>query len=235
MRKIMQLTVCLLTVMTLQCVITPVSALFLPKETERHTTTDPLPAAEAQIERPTVVIDPGHGGVDGGSIGSGYTEKDITLQIALQLGTALEQRGCTVIYTRSTDTALSELVSEDLFQRVMISNDAQADAFISIHLNSSEYIASGFEVWSSFSDTRSYSLAQTLNDTLSALNYTEAREMRDQDESNLLVLALNEAPSVLLKLGFITSAEDMRVLADAAFQRELTDQLADTIYAYVTQ
>lgn len=97
MRKIMQLTVCLLTVMTLQCVITPVSALFLPKETERHTTTDPLPAAEAQIERPTVVINPGHGGVDGGSIGSGYTEKDITLQIALQLGAALEQRGCTVI------------------------------------------------------------------------------------------------------------------------------------------
>lgn len=235
MRKIMQLTVCLLTVMTLQCVITPVSALFLPKETERHTTTDPLPAAEAQIERPTVVIDPGHGGVDGGSIGSGYTEKDITLQIALQLGAALEQRGCTVIYTRSTDTALSERVSEDLFQRVMISNDAQADAFISIHLNSSEYISSGFEVWSSFSDTRSYSLAQTLNDTLSALNYTEAREMRDQDESNLLVLALNEAPSVLLELGFITSAEDMRVLADAAFQRELTDQLADTIHAYVTQ
>lgn len=144
-------------------------------------------------------------------------------------------RGCTVIYTRSTDTALSERVSEDLFQRVMISNDAQADAFISIHLNSSEYIASGFEVWSSFSDTRSYSLAQTLNDTLSALNYTEAREMRDQDESNLLVLALNEAPSVLLELGFISSAEDMRVLADAAFQRELTDQLADTIYAYVAQ
>ena len=117
----------------------------------------------------------------------------------------------------------------------MISNDAQADAFISIHLNSSEYIASGFEVWSSFSDTRSYSLAQTLNDTLSTLNYTEAREMRDQDESNLLMLALNEAPSVLLELGFITSAEDMRVLADAAFQRELTDQLADTIHAYVTQ
>ena len=50
---------------------------------------------------------------------------------------------------------------------------------------------------------RSYSLARALNDTLSALNYTEAREMRDQDESNLLVLALNEAPSVLLELGFI--------------------------------
>lgn len=59
--------------------------------------------------------------------------------------------------------------------------------------------------------------------------------MRDQDESNLLVLALNEAPSVLLELGFITSAEDMRILADAAFQRELTDQLVDTIYAYVAQ
>lgn len=235
MRKIMQLTIIMLSVLTLQCTITPVSALFLPQEADRHTTTDPLPATEAQIERPTVVIDPGHGGVDGGSIGSGYTEKDITLQIALQLGAALEQRGCTVIYTRSTDTALSELVSEDLFQRVMISNDAQADAFISIHLNSSEFIASGFEVWSPFSDTRSYSLAQALNDTLSALNYTEAREMRDQDESNMLVLALNEAPSVLLELGFITSAEDMRILADAAFQRELTDQLADTIYAYVAQ
>ncbi|MGH9687110.1 MAG: N-acetylmuramoyl-L-alanine amidase [Candidatus Acidiferrales bacterium] len=82
----------------------------------------------------TIVIDPGHGGHDTGTIGPhGLEEKDICLDVALRLGRMIEQRlpGAQVIYTRKTD------VFVPLQERTAIANQAHADLFISIHANSS--------------------------------------------------------------------------------------------------
>ncbi|MDE3110220.1 MAG: N-acetylmuramoyl-L-alanine amidase, partial [Acidobacteriota bacterium] len=82
----------------------------------------------------TIVIDPGHGGHDTGTIGpDGLQEKDVCLDVALRLGRIIEQRlpGAQVIYTRRTD------VFVPLEQRTSIANQAHADLFISIHANSS--------------------------------------------------------------------------------------------------
>lgn len=77
-----------------------------------------------------IVIDAGHGGKDPGRPNkSGIKEKDIVLNIALDLGKKLEQNGNEVIYTRDKDIFLS------LRQRAKIANDADADLFISIHCN----------------------------------------------------------------------------------------------------
>jgi N-acetylmuramoyl-L-alanine amidase len=81
-----------------------------------------------------IVIDPGHGGHDTGTIGpSGLMEKDLCLDVALRLGKIIEQRlpGAEVIYTRSDDTFVP------LEERTNIANQAKADLFISIHANSS--------------------------------------------------------------------------------------------------
>lgn len=81
-----------------------------------------------------IVIDPGHGGHDTGTIGpTGLMEKDLCLDVALRLGKILEQRlpGADVIYTRSDDTFVP------LEERTNIANQAKADLFISIHANSS--------------------------------------------------------------------------------------------------
>jgi N-acetylmuramoyl-L-alanine amidase len=80
-----------------------------------------------------VVIDAGHGGHDTGTIGpGGLLEKDVVLDIAIRLGTLLQQRlGVQVVYTRSSD------VFVPLEERTAIANSAQADLFISIHGNSS--------------------------------------------------------------------------------------------------
>ena len=81
-----------------------------------------------------IVIDPGHGGHDTGTIGpTGLMEKDLCLDVALRLGKIIEQRlpGAEVIYTRSDDTFIP------LEQRTNIANQAKADLFISIHANSS--------------------------------------------------------------------------------------------------
>jgi N-acetylmuramoyl-L-alanine amidase len=81
----------------------------------------------------TIVVDPGHGGIDPGNPGlhfpRGLTEKDITLGIGKLVGAELTRRGLTVVLTRATDTLVA-LADRPLFCR------AECDIFVSIHVNS---------------------------------------------------------------------------------------------------
>jgi N-acetylmuramoyl-L-alanine amidase len=82
-----------------------------------------------------IVIDPGHGGHDTGTIGAtGLMEKDLCLDVALRFGKIIQQRlpGAEVVYTRADDTYIP------LEERTNIANQAKADLFISIHANSSQ-------------------------------------------------------------------------------------------------
>ena len=80
-----------------------------------------------------IVIDPGHGGHDTGTIGpNGLEEKDLVLEVGRRLGKLLETRlGAEVVYTRKDDTFIP------LETRTAIANQARADLFVSIHANSS--------------------------------------------------------------------------------------------------
>jgi N-acetylmuramoyl-L-alanine amidase len=92
-----------------------------------------------------IVIDPGHGGHDTGTIGpTGLMEKDLCLDVALRLGKIIQQRlpGAEIVYTRSDDTFIP------LEERTNIANQAKADLFISIHANSSQdHAARGVETY----------------------------------------------------------------------------------------
>jgi len=81
----------------------------------------------------TVVIDAGHGGKDSGAVGKRAQEKDLALKIALKVGALIEEniKDVKVIYTRKED------VFVELYERANIANKAEADLFISIHVNSS--------------------------------------------------------------------------------------------------
>jgi N-acetylmuramoyl-L-alanine amidase len=92
-----------------------------------------------------IVLDPGHGGHDTGTIGpTGLMEKDLCLDVALRLGKIIGQRlpGAEIVYTRSDDTFIP------LEERTNIANQAKADLFISIHANSSHNLdARGIETY----------------------------------------------------------------------------------------
>ncbi len=94
----------------------------------------PLPAnGEGVVEEKKakiIVIDPGHGGKDNGAIGNGVIEKEIVLQLGLQLSQQLQALGYTVYMTRSDDTFI------ELKSRTQLANDKLADLFVSIHANS---------------------------------------------------------------------------------------------------
>jgi N-acetylmuramoyl-L-alanine amidase len=84
-----------------------------------------------------VVIDPGHGGHDQGTVGpKGYTEKELVLDVSQRLGKLIEENmGSEVIYTRSDDTFIP------LKDRTALANERKADLFISVHANSSQIVA----------------------------------------------------------------------------------------------
>lgn len=97
----------------------------------------------AQDKTFTVVLDAGHGGHDPGKVAyKKYKEKDIALNIVLEIGKILEQsENVNVIYTRKTD------VFVDLWERGEIANKADADLFVSIHCNAHTSQAYGAETW----------------------------------------------------------------------------------------
>ncbi|MCC5978711.1 MAG: N-acetylmuramoyl-L-alanine amidase [Salinarimonas sp.] len=137
-------------------------------------------AVAAQIgeldDRPVIVVDPGHGGVDPGAVASGgVTEKEIVLAFGLRLRERLEEKGrYQVIMTREEDVFVS------LADRVRIAREAQADLFISIHADSisSAPQVSGLTVYTGSeqaSDAESARLAERENRADAAAGIEEER------------------------------------------------------------
>jgi len=128
----------------------PTAASRGPRTRNKRTSKPPITELEAREAKPTasgdrsliralglkigrIVIDPGHGGHDTGTIGpNGLQEKDLVLDVAKRLGKLLDTRlGANVVYTRQDDTFIP------LETRTAIANQEEADLFVSIHANSS--------------------------------------------------------------------------------------------------
>ena len=119
-------------------------------------------ALMAQNKPFIVVIDPGHGGKDPGNLGNGFKEKDIVLDVSLQVGRALEREGVQVIYTRTEDKFI------ELYDRAPVANKADADLFVSIHCdahNSQAYGVGTFVMGLSKSD-RNLNTAKKENEVI---------------------------------------------------------------------
>ena len=185
----------------------------------------------------TVVIDAGHGDWDVGTIGLNNSyEKDIVLPIALKLGELLEAQNINVVYTRTTDTLFwSDDSVENLYERVAISNENNADLFISIHCNSTDESSSynGVETWYNIDDKESNLLANLIQDELSALEYTSDRGIKCYDKTEpLAVLERNNAPSALIELGFISNASDEAFLTSKNGQTLSAEAIYNAILTY---
>lgn len=147
------------------------------------TTVEPAavsPATPTRSQSPSrrairrIVIDPGHGGKDPGTIGvRGTEEKAVNLRLSLELAEVLRnQFGYEIVLTRTDDTFVP------LGQRARIANQAQADLFVSVHCNASlTNKLRGFEVYflsETASDARADAVARAENAPL-ALEDTESR------------------------------------------------------------
>ncbi len=168
------------------------------------------------VPNPVIVIDPGHGGIYNHAVAiDGALEKNIALDVALNLKNYLEAKGATVILTRSTDTQLSNDLNTDLKMRADIANNNNANMFISIHCNGGVASSNGVEAfWDSDHDvSTSKRLANEITYKISSRHGISQRYNR---ENNLAVLRNSNMTAVLVELGFITNASDYSSLDSLA-------------------
>lgn len=160
------------------------------------------------------MIDAGHRGYDVGSI-SNYNdyEKDINLQIALLVGKQLKSYGYKVVYTRTSDSvSWSDDNVENLQTRCDLAKKKNADLFVSIHLNSSEYEANGYEIYCDFNNKNTVILSNSILTQLDKLDYSTNRGLLDTNETPLYVVANNEVDAILIEAGFISDDSDLYYL-----------------------
>lgn len=180
-----------------------------------------------------VVIDAGHGGYDIGAIGGKKTkEKNVTIPIALKIGSILESKGIKVLYTRKSDNvAWPKNIKADLKARTEISNKANADLFISIHANSSIFrSAKGMETYYAPQNSKAKSLAGSIQDQLVKNIKLSNRGIKSD---NYYVFKNTRATSVLVELAFITNSQEERILNNSSYQNKYASSIAAGILTYL--
>lgn len=189
----------------------------------------------------TILVDPGHGGYDGGARArdSGVWEEELNLQVALEVEKSLVRRGARVVMTRRADEDLVDggastaatKKRRDLENRVNLAVDSGADMLLSIHMNEYRSRAeSGPQVFYRQGNEGGRLLAGCIQEALIAALQPE--KQRAAMAGDYFVLRL-EIPSVLIECGFISNAREEKLLRDSAYQERLADAIADGVTEYV--
>jgi len=177
-------------------------------------------AAEGALRGKIIVVDPGHGGNDSGTIGTtfGTYEKTLNLSTAILLKRELELRGATVVMTRVTDEERPSLQ-----ERVGIAEQSGGDAFVSIHYNSAATPASGILTFY-YSGGKDRPLAAVIERRLAEGGLGLASN--GISFGNFHVMRENRLPAVLLELGFLTNALDEELARTESFQLAAAQAIA---------
>ncbi|BBW98195.1 N-acetylmuramoyl-L-alanine amidase CwlD [Geobacillus icigianus] len=186
-----------------------------------------------------IVLDPGHGGPDGGAVGGEVLEKEIALSVAKKLRDYLQQQGALVLMTRETDRDLaspstrgySRRKTEDLRERTALINQAEADLFISIHLN-----AIPSPRWRGAQTFYYGSLIE--NERLAKFIQAELRRnLENTDRSAKMIdtvylLKHAKIPGALVEVGFLSNPDERELLASDHYQTKLAASIYKGVLRY---
>lgn len=203
----------------------------------------------AASDRVDVVIDPGHGGMDGGTSSGGILEKHWALRFGSELALELRSRGKGVVMTREEDEAVS------LERRCRIANGSGAKVFVSVHFNYSHQPAvSGFETYFSWpkslsatadlrrsmgaeegvplSDARGELLARAIQKSV-----VEGTGIRDRGARNsqFWVTRNISLPAVLLECGFLSNDEEREAYGNYRYRHRVICAIADALEEYLVR
>lgn len=194
-----------------------------------------------------VVIDPGHGGQDSGTMKTGLVEKELTLDVAHRVERLLQQRGLATLLTRSDDSYIS------LQERATVANSQPECVFVSIHFDEAgRSAATGIETyyaahpvslpervasWLPFlqrtssepPNVESQSLATFIQASLVAHTQAVNRGTRPQQ---FFVIANVRHPAVLVEGGFLTNKDDVTKLANGDYREQIAAAISDGIVQY---
>lgn len=189
-----------------------------------------------------ILLDPGHGGPDGGAGDKDVLEKDIALNVSLKLRDYLQEQGALVIMTREKDKDLADEDTrgysrrkvEDLKKRLDMINNSGADFYISVHLN-----AIPSPRWSG---------AQTFYAPQLLENQRAARFIQDEFRTNLenttrkakamnsvYILKHSNKPGVLVEIGFLSNPEEKERLKSDAYQEKVAASIYKGMLRYYSK
>ena len=193
-------------------------------------------------EKKIVIIDAGHGGEDSGAVGvNGALEKDLNLQMALEVGRALEEKGYVVVYTRTDDRLLyteEENVHgirkiSDLKNRCKVADRYPGAVFVSLHMNSfgaEKY--SGLQVYYSEQGETSRELADKVqNKVVADLQKDNNRVIKSGKDMYILSHITN--PAILIECGFLTNKAECEKLSQKEYQKQLSFSIVCGIIEYI--
>ena len=191
-------------------------------------------------QRKTVVIDAGHGGVDGGATSiSGVLESNINLQISLRLRDVCHLLGIKTVMIRTEDVSvytsgksIAEKKVSDLKERVRIVDEFDNFLLISIHQNyftDSRY--SGAQVFYG-NDKESQLLAVTMQQALvDNLNPGSNRKAKKAD--GVYLMQHIHKPGILIECGFLSNCDEDKLLQDADYQQKISVVIATIVSKYL--
>ena len=188
-----------------------------------------------------ILIDPGHGGIDGGAKSkAGTIEKDINLQISLKLRDNLEEKGYKVYMTRDEDEGLyqkgntvREKKREDLNRRVEMKKETECDIFVSIHQNMfPQSKCYGAQVWYA-SNENSYNLATIVQESIKeSVKDNNKRVAKPAAEAYLILRDKYEGASILVECGFLSNPDEESRLKSDEHQNLIVEGISNGIDKY---
>jgi len=191
----------------------------------------------------TIVLDPGHGGPDGGAVGKDdTTEKEIVLDVAKKLQSYLQQSGALVYLTREEDKdlaakdtkGLANRKSEDIRNRLKFIHDKKADFFVSIHLNALS--ATQWHGAQSFYYPK-------MEESGHLANMIQSEIIRNLENTDREALSINgvyllkhaKVPGALVEIGFLSNEQELELLKQEDYQRKLAGSIYKGILHYETK
>ena len=181
-----------------------------------------------------IVIDPGHGGKDPGTVYGGVLEKDINLHISLFLEAVLSKKGASVILTRDGDYDLSSpnvhrRKQSDFDNRIRLINNSKADLYLSIHINYLE--DSQYKGGQVFYLDENKNLAEYIQAELNKIS--DKRNIKTMP--NIYMYKRLTIPGVLVECGFISNSIERKNLVNKNYQLKVATAITDGLINYLNK
>lgn len=183
-----------------------------------------------------IVIDPGHGGRDPGTIYGNIYEKEINLEISKLLEKTLSQKGAIVYMIREDDSDLSSVYDKkkkrgDLYRRILFIEDEEknVDLYLSIHINwYNNKLWSGAEVLYNSINPNNKILGQILMN-----NFKEdLKTKRSLKTTDLYLYRNTTVPGVLIECGFLSNPNERYLLQQEDYRNKISNSITNSVIEY---
>jgi N-acetylmuramoyl-L-alanine amidase len=197
-------------------------------------------SASNAVTEITVVLDAGHGGIDGGVTGkvTGIKESDLNLAVVRKIEKCLLDAGINVVLTRKTDGGLYGIAvggfkKRDMKKRKEIIDKAKPNVVLSIHMNNFPISTRrGAQVFYRNTNSNGKVLADNIQTVLNDME--ESVRNYSALKGDYYILNCNDYASAIVECGFLSNAEDEKLLTDDAYQEKLAYTIFKGIIAYLS-